>query len=185
MLEQELEKLRAELPASVKAAIDPADVAFARQTIARQPRVANISRAARQAAAGIAWERALIAHVRHLTVEREEMCVVAERWKPRRVSLDLDVVVVDQRKAVVWILDAKLSRPTEEQIALMRRQIRLLRKAPDLTQGCPTVLGVIVHHRRQLPAPATGLAEARVLRCTLQRVGDLLLANDLPDVLRR
>jgi hypothetical protein len=184
MLEQELERLHGELPTSVKASITPADVAFARRTIARQPRVANISRAAHQAAAGIAWERALIAHVRHLTAAREDVCVVAERWKPRKVALDLDLVVVDQRKAVVWVLDAKLSRPTEEQIALMRHQIRLLRKAPDLTHGCPTILGVIVHHRRQLPAVVTGLAETLVLRCTLQQVGDLLLANGLPGSLR-
>jgi hypothetical protein len=145
---------------------------------------ANISRAARQAAAGIAWERALIAHVRHLAATHDDVCVVAERFKPRRVSLDLDVVVVDQRKAVVWILDAKLSRPSEEQIGLMHHQIRLLGKAPDLTHGCPTILGAIVHHRRQLPAVVTGLAEARVLRCTLQQVGNLLLANDLPLPLR-
>jgi hypothetical protein len=62
----------------------------------------------------------------------------------------------------------------------MTDQIRLLRRAPEITHGCPTVIGLIVHRPRQLQPTPQGTAEVHVLRSTLQGVGDLLLSGRMP-----
>jgi hypothetical protein len=90
------------------------------------------------------------------------------------------VIVHDRKKSIVWILDAKNTRCDNGQIYKMRDQIALLRNAPELTHGCPTIIGVIVHHRTQLTSTPQTTEHHNVLRCTLQGVGDLLLANRLP-----
>jgi hypothetical protein len=61
----------------------------------------------------------------------------------------------------------------------MRDQIRLLERAPDLSGGRP-VIGVIVHTKRQLDPPLQATEHHNILRCTLQRLPDLLLAKRLP-----
>ncbi len=75
----------------------------------------------------------------------------------------------------------------------MLRQIRLLaclppamggprmgEQNPDLTAGCPTIVGVIVHRRAQLETSPQPTEHHNILRCTLQRLPDLLLAKRLP-----
>jgi hypothetical protein len=61
----------------------------------------------------------------------------------------------------------------------MQAQIRLLQKAPDLTKGRP-VTGVIVHRKRQLEHPIQPTEHHNILRATVQRLPDLLLAKRLP-----
>jgi plasmid stabilization system protein ParE len=181
ILAQELANLCSELPPSICVAIGRTDVEFARETFVRRHEGHNFSRALRQTAAGIAWERAVSARVRRLVETHDELELVAERWRPARVAMDLDLIVEDRRKSVTWILDAKLASPDEDQVRRVRDQIRLLNRNPHLTRGCPTVIGLIVHHRRQLHGRGEHDTEYRhILRCTVQEVGDLLLARQLP-----
>jgi hypothetical protein len=184
ILEQELANLCSELPASICATIERTDVDFARETfvrrVTRRQDQHNYSRALRQTAAGIAWERTLSARVRHLAETHDELNLIAERWQPTRAAMDLDLILEDRRKSVIWILDAKLASPHDDQVRSVRDQIRLLNRQSHLTHGCPTVIGLIVHHRRQLHARHQATMYPHILRCTLQEVGDLLLARQLP-----
>ena len=138
------------------------------------------TQAARKAAAGIAWERALIERVAHLSAQHDGLTITAERWQPPGVKLDLDLIVHDRQKQVVWILDAKNSKRSDDQIAKMRSQIKLLERNPELTHGCPTIIGLIVHHRNQLASTPQTTEHHDILRCTLQGLADLLLAKRLP-----
>ncbi len=181
ILAQELANLCSELPSSICATIERADVDFARETFLRRQEGHNFARALRQTAAGIAWERAVSTRVRSPVETHDELELIAERWRPTRIAMDLDLIVEDRRKSVIWIMDAKLSSPDEDQVRRVRDQIRLLNRNPHLTHGCPTVIGLIVHHRRQLHGRGEHETEYRhILRCTLQEVGDLLLARQLP-----
>ena len=150
MLRRELEKLRAELPQTVQADIQSADEQFAIETLDRHPPREQPTKAAWKAAAGIAWERILIERVAHLSTRHQQLTITAERWKPPNVPLDLDMIVHDSQKSVVWILDAKNADRSDDQLTKMRSQIRLLQRNPELTHGCPTIIGLIVHRRRQL-----------------------------------
>jgi hypothetical protein len=85
--------------------------------------------------------------------------------------------VHDRQKQVARILDAKNSKRSDDQIAKMRSQIRLLERNPELTHGCPTIMGVIVHHGNQLASTPQTTEHHDILRCTLQGLADLLLAN--------
>jgi hypothetical protein len=180
LLEEELSNLGSELPTSICVTIERADVAFARETFVRRYKGHNYSRTLRQTAAGIAWERAVGARVRRLAETHDELVLIAERWQPARVAMDLDLIVEDRRKGVIWVLDAKLARPDDEQVRGVRDQIRLLNRNPHLTHGCPT-FGLIVHHRRQLQALRETTEHRHILRCTLQELANLLLARELPD----
>jgi hypothetical protein len=180
ILKQELASLCSELPSSICATIERTDVDFARETFLRRHEGNNVSRALRQTAAGIAWERAVSTRVRSLVQTHDELELIAERWRPTRIAMDLDLIVEDRRKSVIWIMDAKLSSPDEDQVRRVRDQIRLLNRNPHLTGGCPTVIGLIVHHRRQLHGHLETTDHRQVVRCTLQEVGDLLLARRLP-----
>jgi hypothetical protein len=111
MLEQELAKLMVELPNSVHPAIQPRDVAFAMDTLARRGPAGNMTSLARKTAAGIAWERAVIARIERLANVHDDVDLLAERWRPPQAALDLDVIVEDHRKHVIWIIDAKNSDP--------------------------------------------------------------------------
>jgi len=180
MLRRELEKLRAELPQTVQADIQPADEQFAIQTLDRHPPREQPTKAAWKAAAGIAWERVLIERVAHLAARHDALTVTAERWQPPGVKLDLDLIVHDSHKSVVWILDAKNADRNDDQLSKMRSQIRLLQRNPELTHGCPTIIGLIVHRRRQLDTTPQPTEHHDILRCTLQGLADLLLAKRLP-----
>ncbi|MGH2833117.1 MAG: hypothetical protein ACRDK2_10115 [Solirubrobacteraceae bacterium] len=180
MLASNFQRLRVELPRTVQAEIQPEDEQFALETIDRNARHDGPTQAARKAAAGIAWERVLIARVSHLASNYEQLGITAVRWKPPGVNLDLDVIVHDATKGIVWILDAKNAKRKDSQIKTMRDQIVFLEKAPELTAGCPRIIGAIVHHRSQLPTPAEPTEDPNILRCTLQGLQDLLLARQLP-----
>jgi hypothetical protein len=58
----------------------------------------------------------------------------------------------------------------------VRHQIHLLQARPDLTGGCPIIIGLIVH-RRRLHARSQASDDPRVYRCTMQALGNLLLAS--------
>lgn len=179
MLRQALAELQSELPRSVEASIQPEDEQFALETIDRQRTPENPSSAARKTAAGIAWERVLTALANHLADEHDELQVLAERYKPPDARIDLDLILADEQKGIVWVIDAKNSSPTNDQLHKMKAQLRLLQKAPDLTDG-RAVMGVIVHRKRQLDTPIQPTEYHNTLRCTLQRLPDLLLAKRLP-----
>ena len=63
--------------------------------------------------------------------------------------------------------------------SLHRDQIRLLQRSPK-TSGERPVIGVIVHRKDQLENPLQPTEHHNILRCTLQRLPDLLLAKRLP-----
>jgi hypothetical protein len=179
MLRQALGELQSELPPTITANIQPADEQFAMETLDRQRDPENPTSAARKTAAGIAWERILTALAQHLTTEHEQLQLIAERWQPAGVRLDLDLILADDKKGTVWIIDAKNSHPTNDQLHKMQAQIRLLRKEPKITDG-RAVTGVIVHRKDQLENPLQPTEHHNILRCTLQRLPDLLLAKRLP-----
>lgn len=179
MLRQALGELQDELPKTIRASIGPDDEEFALETIDRGHTPENPTRAARRAAAGIAWERVLATLAEHVTANHEALEILAKRWLPPNARIDLDLILADDRKGVVWIIDAKNADPNNEQLHKMQTQMRLLKQAPDLTRGRP-VVGVIVHHRRQLENPLQPTEHHNILRCTPQRLPDLLLAKRLP-----
>jgi hypothetical protein len=179
MLRQALADLENELPKTVTPQIQPADERFALETIARQRNPENPDSAARKIAAGLAWERALIALAHHLASEHEQLQVLAERWKPPEARIDLDLIIADDNKGIVWIIDAKNAAPNNDQLHKMQAQLRLLQKGPDLTQGRQAI-GVIIHCKRQLDPPIQPSEHHNILRATAQRLPDLLLARRLP-----
>ena len=179
MLRQALDGLQDELPAKLRASIEPEDEKFALETIDRGHRSEDPTRAARRAAAGIAWERILATLTDHVTTNNEALQMLAKRWLPPKARIDLDLILADDGKGVVWIIDAKNANPDNEQLHKMQTQLRLLRQAQELTRGRP-VIGVIVHRRRQLETPLQPTEHRDVLRCTVQRLPDLLLAKRLP-----
>jgi hypothetical protein len=180
MLRQALDGLQDELPKTLKTSIQPEDEEFALQTIHRQSSSKNPTRAAHKTAAGIAWERILATLADHVTANHEALEILAERWLPPNAKIDLDLILADDKKGVVWIIDAKNADPNNDQLHKMQTQIRLLKQSRELTRGRP-VMGVIVHHKRQLKAPLQPTEHREVLRCTVQRLPDLLLARRLPD----
>lgn len=179
MLRQAINELQTELPSTIKANIQPEDEQFAHETIDRQRTPENPTAQARRAAAGIAWERILTTLAHHLATDHDELQVIAERWKPPEARIDLDLIIADDKKGAIWIIDAKNANPTNDQLNKMQAQIRLLQKAPELTDG-RAVTGVIVHRKRQLDPPIQPTEHHNILRCTVQRLPDLLLAKRLP-----
>jgi hypothetical protein len=179
MLRQALDELQDELPKTVKASIQPQDEQFALETIDRQRTPENPTSAARKTAAGIAWERILTMLAHHLAAEHPQLRILAERWKPPGARIDLDLILADEHKHIAWIIDAKNSNPTNEQLHKMQAQLRLLRQAPELIGG-RALMGVIVHRKRQLDAPLQPTEHHDILRTTPQRLPDLLLAKRLP-----
>lgn len=179
MLRQALGELQDELPTKVKASIQPEDEQFALQTIDRQGSPKNPTRAARKAAAGIAWERVLATLADHVTANHEALEILAKRWLPPNAKIDLDLILADDKKGVVWVIDAKNADPTNDQLHKMQTQIRLLKQSPELTRGRP-IIGVIVHHKRQVKDPLQPTEHRDILRATPQRLPDLLLAKRLP-----
>jgi hypothetical protein len=179
MLKRSLDGLQDELPDNLEASIQSEDEQFALATLHRQRGPENPTRAARRAAAGIAWERVLATRLRNLAARYDTLHVLAERWLPPNARIDLDLIVADERKGLAWIIDAKNANPNDDQLAKMRDQIRLLKKEPKITDGHP-IIGVIVHRKDQLDPPVQATEHHNILRCTLQRLPDLLLAKRLP-----
>jgi hypothetical protein len=179
MLRQALNELQSELPNTIKATIHPEDEQFALETIARQRNPEYPTAQARRAAAGIAWERILTTLAHHLAGEHDQLEVIAERWKPKDARIDLDLILADHRKRVTWIIDAKNSNPTNDQLSKMQAQLRLLRAAPDIAPA-NHITGVIVHRKHQLENPIHPTEHPNILRCTAQSLPDLLLAKRLP-----
>jgi hypothetical protein len=179
MLRQALAELQHELPKTVKASIQPQDEQFALETIDRQRTPENPTSAARKTAAGIAWERILGALAHHLATQHPQLQILAERWKPPGARIDLDLILADEHKHIAWVIDAKNSNPTNEQLHKMQAQLRLLRQTPELTGG-RTLMGVIVHRKHQLDTSPQPTEHHDILRATPQRLPDLLLAKRLP-----
>lgn len=181
LLTTELQNLSGELPEGVRAAIQPADQQAAAAALDRYTTPdRDATKAMRSVVAGFAWERVVIERVAALAAQHTELTITGERWKPPGVSLDLDVIVHDQNKNVVWILDAKNTSKDNRQLDSMKHQIRLLKHAPELTHDCHTIIGLIVHRADQLPTHAEPTEHPSIHHCTLQALGDLLLANRLP-----
>jgi hypothetical protein len=179
MLRQALDELRAELPAGANAAIQPQDEQFALQTLQRHGPSESPTGAAHKAAAGIAWERIVSTRVCDLAARHDQLRLLAERWLPDGARIDLDLIVSDDAKHITWVIDAKNADPTTDQLAKMLAQIRLLQSAPKL-HGGRQVIGVIVHRRAQLETSPQPTEHHNILRATLQRLPDLLLAKRLP-----
>ncbi len=178
MLRQALDELQDELPNTVKASIQPQDEQFALETIDRQRTPEHPTRAARKTAAGIAWERILTTLAHHLATEHPQLQILAERLKPPGARIDLDLILADDQKGIAWIIDAKNSNPTNDQLHKMQAQLHILRHAPEITRG-RTVMGVIVHRKRQLDTSPQPTEHHDILRATPQRLPDLLLAKSL------
>jgi len=179
MLKDALGRLQTELPKTVTPKIEPADETFAIETIGRQSKPESPTIAAKKAAAGIAWERAMSTLLHHLTDQHDELKVIAERWVPPDARIDLDLIVADERKGIAWVIDAKNAEPTNDQLHKMKTQIRLLKDAPEISGG-RAIMGVIVHRKGQLQTSLQPTEHHNILRTTIQRLPDLLLAKRLP-----
>ncbi len=191
MLRQALDDLRAELPAGVKATIEPEDERFAIETLDRHRGREQPTQAARKAAAGIAWERVVMTRMRALAAEPNRLpaacplgmpfrvSIRAERLRPHGARIDMDLIVTDKAKNVTWVIDAKNAAPNTDQLAKMQAQLRLVRADPALHRK-RRVIGVIVHRRAQLDPPIRPTEHPTILRATLQALPGLLLAGRLP-----
>ena len=181
LLTTELQNLRSELPEHVQAAIQPADEQAAAAALDRYTTPdRDPTKAMRSVIAGFAWERVVIERVAALAAQNPQLTITGERWKPPGVRLDLDVIVHDQKKNVVWILDAKNATKDNRQLDSMKHQIKILKRTPELTHDCPTIIGLIVHRADQLPTSAEPTEHPNIHHCTLQGLANLLLANRLP-----
>jgi hypothetical protein len=179
-LERELQRLRPELPQAVQPHIQPADVPFAAETLERYATGPNAAKGIHTAIAGVAWERALAEQVNHLSQTHNQIRCVAERWCPTGKGMDLDLVIQDTQKGVVWIIDAKNARESDKQLFDMTRQIRLLRAKPDLMGRCPTIIGLIVHRKDQIRGAIQPTEYAGILRCSPHGLHQLLVSKTLP-----
>ena len=135
MLKTDLAMLRSDLPRGVRAEIQPEDIQFAMDTIDRKVGRDGPTNAAHKTTAGIAWERVLIERVSDLVTRYRQLSIVAIRWKPPGISLDLDVIVHDHARGLVWVLDAKNAKRTDGQLEKMIDQIYFLKKHSDMLAG--------------------------------------------------
>ncbi len=181
MLRQELDKLKVEAPAALHVSIQPEDEQFAIDTLERQRQPENPTQAAWRSAAGIAWERVLMARVRDLVANHGDLYLLRERWVPPSGGIDLDIILADNRKGITWIIDAKNAEPKGGQLRKMLDQIPLLEKAPQISGGRP-VMGIIVHRKHQLSTPIKPTEHHNVLRCTPHGLHQLLQARALPGI---
>lgn len=150
MLATDLRRLRSDPPRGVRAEIQPEDERFALETIDRKIGRDGPTHSAHKTTAGIAWERVLTERVSDLAARYGQISILAIRWKPPGISLDLDVIVHDHAKGLVWVLDAKNAKKTDGQLEKMIDQIYFLKKHSDMLAGASTIRGAIVHRARQL-----------------------------------
>jgi hypothetical protein len=180
MLANDVNKLRSDLPRGVRAEIQPEDIQFAMETIDRKIGRDGPTSSAHKTTAGIAWERVLIERVSDLTARHRRFSIVALRWKPPGINLDLDVIVHDQAAGLVWVLDGKNAKKTDGQLEKIIDQIYFLKKHSDMLAGASTIRGAIVHRERQLERSPEATERPDIVRCTLQGLSELMLAKRLP-----
>ncbi len=178
------EQLRPEL-GGVDATIDADDERFAAETLDRYAfRGGRPTERIRAVAAGIAWERVVITVSERLAGEHDDLELLTTRWAPAGRHVDLDVIVRDQAKLIVWVLDAKNAAANHEQAGTMRHQLAVAAEHGWAPEGW-TIMGVIVHPSRRLGrgsgAGARQTEQGDVIRCALAEIPDLLLAATLPD----
>ncbi len=160
MLAGDLRKLRADLPRGVRAEIQPEDERFALETIDRKIGRDGPTHSAHKTTAGIAWERVLIECVSDIAARYQQISILAIRWKPPGISLDLD---------------AKNAKKTDGQLEKMIDQIYFLKKHSDMLAGASTIRGAIVYRPTQLSRSPEPTERPDILRCTLQGLPELLL----------
>jgi hypothetical protein len=182
MLEQALANLADELPPGVSATIEPDDQQAAAATLDRYHRPRDTpTDGMRTAAAGVAWERAVLATTEKACASNDRLEYLASRWSPPQGATDLDLIVADHAKRLVWVIDAKNRAPTSEQEGKMIHQLRLLATHSQFTPDGWNAIGLIVHPARHLPSAPHQTEQRSVLRCNLHDLPTLLGADALPD----
>jgi hypothetical protein len=182
LLDSALHELAAELPAGVSPTITPADEQAAAEALDRYHRPGDVPTAGMYAvAAGIAWERIAIATATNLCAQDECLALLATRWVPPQGGIDLDLILADEHKRIVWVIDAKNRTPAAEQEGKMIHQLRILRTAGDFIPEHWRALGLIVHPARHLRSAPHQTEQPAILRCNLHDLGSLLQADSLPE----
>jgi len=182
MLVQALAKLKGELPGGVSAAIEPDDERAAAATLDRYHRPGGSpTEGMHAAAAGIAWERVVIAAATDLCERHPQLEYLAARWSPPQGGIDLDVILADHAKRLVWVIDAKNAKPTNEQQGKMVHQLRVLANESHTIPAGWRAMGMIVHPSQQLRTSPHQTEQPSILRATIQDLPRILLAELLPD----
>jgi len=182
LLDSALHELAAEFPAGVSPTITPADEQAAAEALDRYHRPGDVPTAGMHAvAAGVVWERIVIASVTSLCAQDEHLALLATRWLPPQGGIDLDLILADEHKRIVWVIDAKNRTPAAEQEGKMIHQLRILRTASDFVPDHWQSLGLIVHPTRHLRSAPHQTEQPKTLRCNLHDLGSLLQADSLPE----
>jgi hypothetical protein len=182
MLVQALAQLGQELPDGVSATIEPDDERSAAATLDRYHRPgASPTGGMHAVAAGIAWERVVIATAVDLCETHSGLEFLAARWSPPQGGIDLDLIVADHAKRLVWVIDAKNAKPTNEQQGKMIHQLRVLANDSHMLPEGWRAIGTIVHPSQHLRSSPHQTEQPRILRATLRDLPSLLLADALPD----
>jgi hypothetical protein len=182
MLTQALAKLKGELPDGVSAAIEPDDERAAAATLDRYHRPGSSpTEGMHAAAAGIAWERVVIAAATDLCERHPQLEYLAARWSPPQGGIDLDVILADHAKHLVWVIDAKNAKPTNEQQGKMIHQLRVLANESHTIPEGWRAMGMIVHPSQQLRTSPHQTEQPSILRATIQDLPRILLTEVLPD----
>ena len=182
LLDRALDELAAELPPGVSPAITPGDEQAAAEALDRYHRPGDVPTAGMHAvAAGIAWERIAIATATSLCALDERLDLLATRWVPPQGGIDLDLILADEHKRTVWVIDAKNRTPAAEQEGKMIHQLRILRTAADFIPEKWHALGLIVHPARHLRSAPHQTEQPGILRCNLHDLRSLLQADSLPE----
>ncbi|HSZ14390.1 MAG TPA: hypothetical protein VK790_10195 [Solirubrobacteraceae bacterium] len=182
MLVQALSKLEEEIPAGVHAEIEPDDERAAAATLDRyHARGGSPTEGMHTAAAGIAWERIVIATATDLCERHDQLAYLAARWSPPQGGIDLDVILTDHAKRLVWVIDAKNAKPASEQEGKMIHQLRVLRNDSQMIPDGWRAMGIIVHPPQQLRTSPHQTEQRSILRATLQDLPRVLLTDALPD----
>jgi hypothetical protein len=182
MLEQALAALADELPSGVSASIQPEDERFATATLDRYHRRGDSPTDGMLAvAAGIAWERVLIATTIDLYETHDQLECLASRWSLPQGGIDLDLIVVDHTKRLIWVIDAKNREPTSEQEGTMLHQLRVLADHSQIIPDDWSAIGLIVHPSRHLRTSPRQSEQPSILRSNLQDLKRLLSIDTLPD----
>jgi hypothetical protein len=182
MLERALATLAEELPSGVSASIQPEDERFATATLDRYHRRGDSPTDGMLAvAAGIAWERVLIAATIDLCETHDQLEYLASRWSPPQGGIDLDLVLADHTKRLIWVIDAKNREPTSEQEGTMLHQLRVLADHSHFIPDDWRAIGVIVHPSRHLRTSPRQSEQSSILRSNLHDLRRLLSLDTLPD----
>ncbi len=182
MLARALASLEGELPNTVTARIEPEDERAGAATLDRYHRTGSApSEGMYAAAAGIAWERVVIAAVTDICERHSQLEFLASRWSPPQGGIDLDLVVADHAKHLVWVIDAKNAKPANEQQGKMIHQLRVLANDSQMVPAGWRAMGVIVHPSQHLRSSPHQTEQPSILRANIQGMSQLLLTAALPD----